>query len=91
MPLVFDNPEQIALDAAKVQAIHITLSPELHIAIQYVTGPEQGSEVVAAKSGSESFTQAEYASVDADGSVYAQVKDVAYKLLETRLGSGQIT
>lgn len=90
MPLVFDNPEQLSLDAAKVQAIHIVLSPSLQVSIQYVSGPEDGAEIVAAKSGAESFDQAQYAAVDADGSVYAQVKDLAYKLLETRLGAGQI-
>ena len=90
MPLVFDNPEQLSLDAAKVQAITIVLSPVFQVSLQYVSGPEDGANVVPAKGGAESFSEAEYSAIDVSGAVYAQVKNVAYKLLETRLGSGQI-
>lgn len=90
MPLVFNNPEQVSLDAAKVQAITIILHPSLQVSLQYVAGPEDGANVVPAKSGAESFTEAEYGAIDASGAVYQQVKDVAYKLLETRLGPGEI-
>lgn len=91
MPLVFNNPESIVLDAAKIDSIIIRLEPELNVIVSYKAGPEQDGNVVPAKASSEAFNAAEYAAVDPDGALYAGVKQAAYELLETRLGAGQIT
>lgn len=92
MPLLFDNPQTVAIQAAKVQAIMIRLDGELVVSCNYVEGPEAADgSIEPIRLGTHSFSEAEYASVDPDGSTYDAVKDAAYKLLALRLGPGQIT
>lgn len=90
MPLVFDSPESVSIDAAKIVALSINLEPSFSIVVHYVSGPESNGVIQPVSGGVHSFSQDEYAEVDAGGDTYEAVKKAAYELLEKRLGSGQI-
>jgi len=92
MPLVFNDPQTVAIQAAKVQSIMIRLDGDLVVSCNYVEGPEAADgSIEPARAGTHAFSKEEYQSVDPSGSTYDAVKNAAYRLLALRLGPGQIT
>lgn len=89
MPLILDNPQTLTLAEVKIVAFQCVVQPELRISVQYVVGDP--SEFAPVQSGSATFDAAEIGIVDPNGTVTEAMKDALYKLLELRLGPGQVT
>lgn len=90
MPLLFAKPQTLSIDAAQITGIRIQANP-LQIVISYESGVADGAELAAVKAGAEVFGADDLAAIDPAGTAYAAVKDIAYALLESKLGAGTVT
>lgn len=85
MPLVLSTPKTLAVTEARITSIRIQSDP-LVIVISY--DETNGSEIIA--SSAQAFEASDLEAVDPDGNAYDTVKNVAYWLLQSRIGGGTV-